>query len=54
MYERTVFESISHRHVVSVAPHASVLETAWTLPFVSGFAQNRSDPCHVAVPRRIH
>lgn len=31
MYERTVFESISHRHVVSVAPHASVLETAWTM-----------------------
>lgn len=31
MHERTVFQSISHRHVVSVAPHASVLETAWAM-----------------------
>jgi len=31
MPERTVFESISHRHVVSVLPHASVLEAAWVM-----------------------
>ncbi len=28
MPERTVFQSIAHRHVVSVPPHASVLEAA--------------------------
>ncbi|MBK5204443.1 MAG: CBS domain-containing protein [Polaromonas sp.] len=31
MFERTVFQSISHRHVVSVLPHASVLDTAWVM-----------------------
>ncbi len=31
MYERTVFESISHRPIVSVRPQASVLETAWVM-----------------------
>ncbi|MDP2367683.1 cyclic nucleotide-binding/CBS domain-containing protein [Rhodoferax sp.] len=28
MPERTVFQSVAHRHVVSVPPHASVLEAA--------------------------
>lgn len=31
MPERTVFDSISHRHMVSVPPHATVLEAAWVM-----------------------
>lgn len=31
MPDRTVFQSISHRRVVSVPAHASVLETAWVM-----------------------
>jgi signal-transduction protein with cAMP-binding, CBS, and nucleotidyltransferase domain len=31
MRERTVFDSISHRGVVSVQPHVSVLKTAWVM-----------------------
>jgi CBS domain-containing protein len=31
MHERTVFQSISHRHLVSVPPHASVLEAVWAM-----------------------
>jgi signal-transduction protein with cAMP-binding, CBS, and nucleotidyltransferase domain len=31
MHERTVFQSISHRHLVSVPPKASVLEAVWAM-----------------------
>jgi len=31
MPERTVFDSISHRHMASVPPHATVLEAAWIM-----------------------
>lgn len=31
MHERTVFQSISHRHLVSVPPRASVQETSWVM-----------------------
>jgi CBS domain-containing protein len=31
MFERTVFECISHRQLVSVVPHASVLQAAWVM-----------------------
>jgi signal-transduction protein with cAMP-binding, CBS, and nucleotidyltransferase domain len=36
MLERTVFESISHRHLVSVAPSASVLEAVWVMTADNG------------------
>lgn len=36
MLERTVFESISHRHLVSVAPGASVLEAVWAMTADNG------------------
>lgn len=31
MLERTVFEAISHRHVVSIDPEASVLQAVWVM-----------------------
>jgi len=36
MLERTVFESISHRHLISVAPGASVLEAVWAMTADNG------------------
>jgi CBS domain-containing protein len=36
MLERTVFESISHRHLVSVAPTATVLQAVWVMTADNG------------------
>jgi CBS domain-containing protein len=36
MLERTVFESISHRHLISVAPGATVLEAVWAMTADNG------------------
>ena len=36
MLERTVFESISHRHLVSVTPSVSVLQAVWVMTADNG------------------